>query len=425
MELIVPLLPFSTLLRLLRIYPSPFSSMLRYMQTVISSFFPLEPVFPVQIAGMPDQPIENVEQLEAHLQSSYYLFTYRDSFEPIQAVTSAVYSDQGWGCLVRTSQMLLAHFLLRYGREEDRHLRLFFDSSSDTAPFSVHNMVRSVWDRKAFRAEYWSPSQGCEALRRTVERAVSAGTIATQVQVVCSTSGCLFAEDVVHAIRSGTEVVLIVTPVRVSAAQQLTQETYLALERLMEQPACLGMVGGIPGRSYYFFAHNQTQLLYLDPHCLVQPALVSDSPDKTGVVKPMKDSVHCVDWSHVDTSLFLAFAVRGMEEWGELRQHLPAKFLHVEERRSMSDYTSQPQYVRAPKKAYISPLNPAATKVRGLPRPRPPPHPSTSSQRVSETATTDVDPQSGEVVKRTVTTSHTIRSEDRSGSESWEALSDF
>ncbi|KPA82999.1 putative AUT2/APG4/ATG4 cysteine peptidase putativecysteine peptidase Clan CA family C54 [Leptomonas pyrrhocoris] len=313
--------------------------MLRYMQGMWDSFFPTEPVFPLQIVGSSDAAVvECMEDLEKALQNQFYLFTYREGFEPIAAVTRSVETDQGWGCLLRTTQMLLAHFLAVYGHPADRKLSLFFDHSGESAPFSIHNMIRRVWNRRAFKPEYWSPSQGCEAVKQTMHDAMQTHQLETRVSVVTSSNGCIYSDEVRRAFKEGAAVVLVLAAVRVSAAPFLTQESYLQIEKLMEQPQCLGVVGGIPGRSYYFFAHNQTQVLYFDPHQHTHLALTNNSSAAMSTVTPSLQDVRCVHWSRVDTSLFVAFAVRSREEWARLESQIPTKFLHVEAQRTRRDF---------------------------------------------------------------------------------------
>ncbi|GET90611.1 Aut2/APG4/ATG4 cysteine peptidase, putative [Leishmania tarentolae] len=331
--------------------------MLRYMQDLWSAFFPTEAVFPLQVVGRSGAAVESREDLEKALKDTFLIFTYRDSFEAIPAVTRLIETDQGWGCLLRTSQMLLAHFLWVHSRPADRKLSLFFDHSAETAPFSIHNMIRSVWNQRAFRAEYWSPSQGCEAIKRTIQTAVKTEQLQTRVMVVTSTNGCIYADEVQHTFKQGAEVVLVLASVRVSAAAQLTQESYLQIEKLMEQPQCLGVVGGVPGRSYYFFAHNQTQLFYLDPHQRTAPALLGEGPAAAVSVTPSVADVRCVHWSRVDTSLFLAFAVTTRDEWAALEGHLSNRFMHVESQRMQRD-CNQLGCVRAERTdgTFVSPL---------------------------------------------------------------------
>ncbi|KAG5498538.1 hypothetical protein JKF63_02824 [Porcisia hertigi] len=308
--------------------------MFRYIQDLWCAFFPTEAVFPLQVVGRSGAAVESREELEKALLDAFLIFTYRDGFEAIPAVTRLVETDQGWGCLLRTSQMLLAHFLWVYAPSADRRISLFFDHCGETAPFSIHNMIRRVWNQRAFKAEYWSPSQGCEAIKRTMQDAVEMGQLRTRVAVVTSTNACIYADDVQRTFKEGAEVVLVLASVRVSAAAQLTQESYLQIEKLMEQPQCLGFVGGVPGRSYYFFAHNQTQLFYLDPHQRTTAALLSEGESEVMSVTPSLADVHCVHWSRVDTSMYLAFAVTSREEWAALEMHLSNRFLHIESKRT-------------------------------------------------------------------------------------------
>lgn len=324
--------------------------MLRYVQGVWDSFFPTEPVFPLQVVGGSDAAVIEVkEDLAKALHNRFFIFTYREGFEPIAAVTRCVETDQGWGCLLRTTQMLLAHFLAVYGHPADRKLSFFFDRSDESAPFSIHNMIRRVWDKRAFKTEYWSPSQGCEAIKQTMHDATRARQLETRISVVTSCNGCIYSDEVQHAFREGAEVVLVLASVRVSIAPYLTQESYLQIEKLMEQPQCLGVVGGIPGRSYYFFAHNQTQVFYFDPHQHTYPALVNDSATSVSTVVPTLQDVRCVHWSRVDTSLFVAFAVRTRDEWAGLEGKIGTKFLHVETQRTRRDLE---QFVRTRQERY-------------------------------------------------------------------------
>ncbi|KAG5497795.1 hypothetical protein GH5_02585 [Leishmania sp. Ghana 2012 LV757] len=393
--------------------------MLRYVQDLWSAFFPMEAVFPLQVVGRPGAAVESREELEKALSDTFLIFTYRDGFEAIPAVTRLIETDQGWGCLLRTSQMLLAHFLWVHGRPADRKLSLFFDHSAETAPFSIHNMIRSVWNRRAFKAEYWSPSQGCEAIKRTMQDAMKTEQLQTRVTVVTSTNGCVYADEVQHTFKEGAEVVLVLASVRVSAAAQLTQESYLQIEKLMEQPQCLGVVGGVPGRSYYFFAHNQTQLFYLDPHQRTTAALLSEGPSSTVSVTPSVADVRCVHWSRVDTSLFLAFAVTTRDEWAALEVHLSNRFLHVESQLTRRDCD---QLVR-PRQAcadgtFASPLRAGGSGgMGGVPSSTAAPLANRRTLRVSRERR-----KNGEAGTATAATSEGNACEDELDTDSWEYL---
>ncbi|RNF19139.1 putative AUT2/APG4/ATG4 cysteine peptidase, putative,cysteine peptidase, Clan CA, family C54 [Trypanosoma cruzi] len=268
--------------------------------------------YPCSILG---RVANNDKELVNILRNGFFLLTYRMNFSPLPH--SSVTSDKGWGCLVRSSQMLLAHALWRYSANDCR-LDHFCDmDTEDSTPFSLHKMVRAVMKKAdVFRPEYWTPSQGCEAIRCCVNNAVDRKLIPPIRVVVCS-QGCLLAREICSNLEFGT--VLILAPMRCGASRRMTQMKFFSLEHLLHSSTCIGVVGGVPQRSYYILGTSGQRLLYLDPHCMTQEALVSSHAEKAGVVTVTTSLVKSVRWDCVDTSCFLGFLVDSFAEWLELR----------------------------------------------------------------------------------------------------------
>lgn len=264
--------------------------------------------------------INNDTELEDVLRDRFFLFTYRKNFCPLPC--SSVTSDKGWGCLARSSQMLLAHALWRYSPDCMR-LEYFRDTSaSSEAPFSLHKMVEA-WLQKSdvFRPEYWTPSQGCEAIRTCVKRAVEQEIVSFSMSVVVSSNGGIPAREVCSELAK-SKAVLVLTPVRCGLARYMTQMIYFSLEHILSSDACVGVVGGVCSRGYYFLGSSGQRLLYLDPHCMTQEALVSCDAGKSGVVTATKSLLRSVRWDQVDTSCFVGFFLDSVASLRNLQREL-------------------------------------------------------------------------------------------------------
>lgn len=108
--------------------------------------------------------------------------TYRREF-PIMNGSNYT-SDCGWGCMIRSGQMLLAeamvrHFLSRSWRwdsesqihithDDNMHrkiIRWFGDSSSKNSPFSIHTLVNIGEETGKKAGDWYGPSSVSHLLR--------------------------------------------------------------------------------------------------------------------------------------------------------------------------------------------------------------------------------------------------------------------
>mmetsp|Transcript_50166 Transcript_50166/g.154988 ORF Transcript_50166/g.154988 Transcript_50166/m.154988 type:complete len:321 (-) Transcript_50166:112-1074(-) len=238
-----------------------------------------------------------------------HLWTYRSDFkQPLP--NSRLMTDKNWGCLIRTSQMLLSKTLQLHGTFDAADFR-----DTPDARFSIHSLIGAVADPHAdFKPDFWAPSQGCEALKHTVRKA----NIGLAVSVV--EQGTIFNDEVLFALSKMP--VLLLMPCRPTASERITQPVFHVMDHMLASPHCVGIVGGVPRRSYYFIGTTleSQRLVYLDPHVRTQPAYLDGK--SLGYHREGAESVACVDWNRIDSSLLFGVYLRSAEDFMSFTNHL-------------------------------------------------------------------------------------------------------
>lgn len=250
-------------------------------------------------------------------------FTYRAGFEPIEKAepgpgpltflrsmifntspnntiggvfnTLSFLTDVGWGCMIRTSQSLLANALqtVVLGRdykysddtsiqpssgeeegsnteseEESRQLRDIVNLFGDNykSPFSLHNFIQvaSRLPLQVKPGEWFGPSAASLSIKRLCD-SLELSTL-PKLNVYISESGGLNDDDVTAEFENGAPL-LILLPVRLGI-QNINAIYHPSLLQLLSLKHSVGIAGGKPSSSYYFFGYQRSDLLYLDPHNL-------------------------------------------------------------------------------------------------------------------------------------------------------------
>lgn len=257
-------------------------------------------------------------------------FTYRRDFAKMEPYEYT--SDAGWGCMLRTAQMLLSQALKRtlLGRDwrvprfstdklPDAYvtlLRWFVDSPAPECYYSIHHMVKLGMQYDKLPGEWYGPTTAALVLRDLVNlhRREFGGKIAMYVPQ----EGVVYSDDVMklcvsHADedssanceskqeeetslpdngpaffdpllnppehdeeREWATALLILIPLRLGL-DQLNASYVPALEQTFAFPQSVGIIGGKKGHSVYFVGSQHEQLHLLDPHEVQQTSELNAS----------------------------------------------------------------------------------------------------------------------------------------------------
>jgi cysteine protease ATG4 len=188
------------------------------------------------------------------------------------------------------------------------------------APFSIHNLVRAVLTgNNSFEPDFWAPSLGCEAVRGAAAYAVSKRLFKPSLNVYVAQGGTISNPDVLFRLDEMGPMLLFV-PIRSGIRSCINQLAYQSIQYLLQAPGSLGVVGGVPRRSYFIIGTTGQKFAYLDPHIATQPAFTSD--DKIGQFHETVDTVQTVLWNRIDTSLLFGFYITNKEQWKQLSDYI-------------------------------------------------------------------------------------------------------
>eukprot|EP00927_Polykrikos_kofoidii_P071607 TRINITY_DN67867_c0_g1_i1.p1 TRINITY_DN67867_c0_g1~~TRINITY_DN67867_c0_g1_i1.p1 ORF type:complete len:376 (+),score=54.75 TRINITY_DN67867_c0_g1_i1:45-1172(+) len=292
-------------------------------------------------------------------------FTYRKDWSSSIALASGrlITSDSGWGCMLRTMQMMLAQCFLtvELGRDWSfecvRDLEVgstyleiiscFLDTP--TALLSLHNFV-TVGQRLFGKepSEWFGPTSAAKAAGRLVSMESDSSNGETPSGVLLAGGetprlpsclrrvACVVFEDTIFKSRvlecfersEGIDAVVVLVCRRLGLNSFNLGEYQSGVKACFEMPEFQGLASGDSGSSAHFFVatHDDDYLLYLDPHT-VQPSLESVS----GVV-PGSDSAAglrpaaplALRWSRLNPSVCFGFLVRQPAEFLGLCEKLEA-----------------------------------------------------------------------------------------------------
>eukprot|EP00731_Ephydatia_muelleri_P017974 Em0011g14a len=286
---------------------------------------------PAPHAGLEGVPKHVIDATE-HFQSLSWM-TYRTNFPPLYNGPTAFTTDCGWGCMIRSGQMLLAtalHFhtglknwrLSSGDRDAEamvKHkqiLSCFLDSPDN--PFSLHALMdyaSKLGDHKP--GDWFGPSQVAvlikEALKGQLEKTQLSNTLSAYVAHDCT----VYIGDIEKLFEDGKRSVLLLVPIRLGS--DVFNRIYIpCVKSILTLEQCVGIIGGKPKHSVYFVGHQDDNLIHLDPHF--------SQPSSSPLSSVNLQSYHCLTIrklpaSKMDPSCTVGFYCKNIDEFHSLCSH--------------------------------------------------------------------------------------------------------
>ena len=196
------------------------------------------------------------------------LFTYRISFPPIPS--SDLTYDVGWGCMLRTGQMLIAQTLIkihlgenwRYLDDPDNHryqtiLGQFQDQISSC--YSIHQMTITGQKYGVNVGQWFGPTTLAKTIKHLMENN-------SNLKVQIGLRNVIDLNSITHF------PTLILIPSTLGTQGTIDCQFIQPVLDFLKLQRGLGIVGGRNNYALYFIGIQSNNLLYFDPHLKIQSA---------------------------------------------------------------------------------------------------------------------------------------------------------
>lgn len=240
-------------------------------------------------------------------------FCYRQNFDPI--LDSKYKSDRGWGCCLRSTQGMIAQYILHlysqfsaiYKKTFSRFLKtemasplsLFFDSQE--APFSIHNIISSAKDQ-IIPGVWAKPSIAAESINNIFNSLSLSCIIFKNFQISSKlekiTYPCLLLLPCLFGLNK-------------------FDMTFLPLlEALICMEGSLGFISGKGNSAYYIVGFEENSFIYFDPH-YTKPAFLKEGEDDIKSLYSIKPKKIRMD--KINPSILIGLMVRSDNELENLQ----------------------------------------------------------------------------------------------------------
>jgi cysteine protease ATG4 len=254
------------------------------------------------------QSFDSKDRRQAEWIAQFPRFTYRKNFTPL---SNRAKTDYHWGCCIRTGQGLLAQYILRYSQSHNPAFRNRFSDSDPLslfwdvpeAHFGIHAFCREISELGGKPGTYSQPSMIAAAIARLL------APFSNPVHIV--SNGLISLNDIGGYFRDDAPLLLLV-PVMLGV-RKLDRTYDNFVKASLNRPQSIGIVGGTRKKSFLFVGYTGGELLYFDPHCVMNA--VQSENEHRRLYRPKLKSIAL---SKVESSMLVAYCVRGQQDLEEI-----------------------------------------------------------------------------------------------------------
>lgn len=279
-------------------------------------------------------------------------FTYRKDFEPLNGNVKYT-SDCGWGCMLRSAQMLIAQGLIYHFFGPDWSLNksildeknlnlykniisLFNDRSSLKCPFGLHSLLEladknnsQLANKSNSRIGTWfGPTSVCTLMKQSLNECANIKLL-ENIKIYVAQDCTIFKPDLLDVCFKDGQFIPCIVLVPARLGGNSINDIYIeTLKMHLEMKNCLGIIGGKPKHSLYFFGYQADKVLFLDPH-FCQPSVNIYSSEDDDKKKFDNKSFHCsnagyISFNKLDPSIAIGFYFKNLGEFNEFCEIIEA-----------------------------------------------------------------------------------------------------
>jgi len=260
------------------------------------------------------------DNIESEIKKKIYM-SYKNNFQQIKDTT--LISDIGWGCTLRSTQMLLANCLLEHNLNKDFNvfenniiskeyidiISLFLDNH--LSYLSIHNIVNGPIKSTIIPGNWYGPNTAMYIISKLFNN-IKNTNINNNLNLIFEENRVIYYHKYMKLLDNKS--ILIILPMRLGINN--LNESYLnQLIILIKQKQFMGMVGGVKNMSYYFLGveENNNNLIYLDPHYVQEYNLENDIKNVYHTNKYGKINI-----DKINPTLAIGFYCRDLHSYIEL-----------------------------------------------------------------------------------------------------------